>query len=812
MAEGSFRWRGVWTAAPSPVYRGGHVVLDADGTHAWVAVVASPRRDVPGGKSGSWARLGVVELGAALADLDAGEWSALTSYGKGVLVTHKGSTYIARKDTVHQEPPDAEFWLLFAKAGDPGAKGDKGDQGIPGVKGDTGKDGPAGKQGDKGPKGDPGIQGVKGDPGVKGDTGPDGAQGKTGDKGATGAKGDTGVQGPVGPQGPKGDKGDAGDKFHWKGPWELGTKYTVLDSVSNGGSSYQCTVSHTARADDEPGAGRDWKRNWDLMAAKGDRGDKGDQGEQGPAAAQGPPGPGLRAKGQWKAQPASSAERYDFNDLVFNKGSQYRCTLRHRPEPSDEPGVGAQAGKYWELFVAQGVQGDAGLGPKGGYHPPPYVRDEVVLWGGSSYYCDRDTGGDARYDLLAGDWRAMFAEPGVDIGRWAGEYVAGRQYLADDVVYWGAGSKPETRLKIARRDSRKAPQEQRSDDWAPYVDRDKVQPRAYKQDSTPPSLDWAKGDVILRSGQLWQPRPARPATVKTKLQDWPWSVFAVRGDQGENPGYDWRNGWVSGAEYDERDLSHHEGDVYVALKAHTASPDTAPGNGGAWPQYWNMFAAQGPQGVQGVQGVKGDRGADGASGVQGPRGPQGPQGVQGDRGPQGSQGTQGSQGPKGDGGIQGPQGAKGDRGLEGAPGVSGVHYKFKFDYLKEGEEDVLWFDGDNSTATSHAVRDSLTLKVPGLWLVSAYFKINTNFSASENFTVTSWARWTGDDDGAGSSSQPTSDYGAASKDKSFKAYHSFTRFFEKPVVLSFICESANNRGLPASVDGEVAVVLVMESE
>lgn len=70
-----------------------------------------------------------------------------------------------------------------------------------------------------------------------------------------------GEQGPQGPQGPAG--------LTWRGSWSSGTDYSATEAVQHGGSSYICTLSHTASADNEPGTGADWPSYWDLLAQEG---------------------------------------------------------------------------------------------------------------------------------------------------------------------------------------------------------------------------------------------------------------------------------------------------------------------------------------------------------------------------------------------------------------------------------------------------------------------------------------------------------------------------------------------------------------
>ena len=91
-----------------------------------------------------------------------GNYNEQTEYEYLNVVTHRGSSYVCIKEEgcTAVEPPNDEYWQLFAGKGDTGEKGDKGDPGEKGDKGDTGA---------KGDQGEQGIQGEKGDKGDKGD-------------------------------------------------------------------------------------------------------------------------------------------------------------------------------------------------------------------------------------------------------------------------------------------------------------------------------------------------------------------------------------------------------------------------------------------------------------------------------------------------------------------------------------------------------------------------------------------------------------------------------------------------------------------
>lgn len=76
----------------------------------------------------------------------------------------------------------------------------------------------------------------------------------------------------------------------YKGAWASGTKYTYLDWVTSGGSSYVCINKSGSPA----GTAVTNTTYWAVIAKKGDtgaQGPKGDTGPQGPTGATGPQGP-----------------------------------------------------------------------------------------------------------------------------------------------------------------------------------------------------------------------------------------------------------------------------------------------------------------------------------------------------------------------------------------------------------------------------------------------------------------------------------------------------------------------------------------
>src|SRR5262249_22404684 len=105
-----------------------------------------------------------------------------------------------------------------------------------GLAGPPGPQGPMGPQGPQGPQGNTGPQGPQGAPG---DTG---AQGPQGNARPPGTIGPLGPQGPTGNDGAQGPQGVRGTSMSFTGPWDGGTAYATLQTVSYNGSSYVSLV------------------------------------------------------------------------------------------------------------------------------------------------------------------------------------------------------------------------------------------------------------------------------------------------------------------------------------------------------------------------------------------------------------------------------------------------------------------------------------------------------------------------------------------------------------------------------------------
>ncbi|MHB9110746.1 MAG: hypothetical protein ACYDCO_27145 [Armatimonadota bacterium] len=185
------------------------------------------------------------------------------------------------------------------------------------------------------------------------------------------------------------EKGAPGNPMNWRDAWVTGTAYVAGDGVNRLGSSFYCKLDHTAGAANEPGVGASWTTYWSYIAQKGTDGAAGRtvlSGSGAPAGGTGTNGDfyidttawqiyGPKAAGAWGAGTnivgtgVDGADGKGFNlrgawltatayatatdyDVVTNNGSAYACIVGHTSgTDSDEPGVGANWGTYWQLLV-----------------------------------------------------------------------------------------------------------------------------------------------------------------------------------------------------------------------------------------------------------------------------------------------------------------------------------------------------------------------------------------------------------------------------------------------------------------------------
>lgn len=155
--------------------------------------------------------------------------------------------------------------------------------------------------------------------------------------------------GEPGPQGPTGPKGE----YTHRGAWVVTTVYAKGDAVTKGGSTYACTVAHTAEAANEPpNAGF-----WAVLAEKGAAGAAGAPGAEGPKGTTGAEGP--KGEVTWRGAWAGGTT-YAKGDAVREGGTSYVSTKT--ANTGHEPKL---LGEWWEVLAEKGATGAEGAaGPK----------------------------------------------------------------------------------------------------------------------------------------------------------------------------------------------------------------------------------------------------------------------------------------------------------------------------------------------------------------------------------------------------------------------------------------------------------------
>lgn len=96
------------------------------------AFAGPPGRDGTAGRDGRDGRDGVGKDGEGFTPR--GEWKRFNTYERGDVVSHEGSSYVAKAESTRREPPASE-WQLLAAAGERGLRGERGEQGGAGQRG-----------------------------------------------------------------------------------------------------------------------------------------------------------------------------------------------------------------------------------------------------------------------------------------------------------------------------------------------------------------------------------------------------------------------------------------------------------------------------------------------------------------------------------------------------------------------------------------------------------------------------------------------------------------------------------------------------
>ncbi len=322
------------------------------------------------------------------------------------------------------------------------------------------------------------------------------------------------------------------------------------------------------------------------------------------AGAPGPTGPtglpGLLWQGQWTSQ------GYDENDTVEHEGSAYVCIQDH-VSPEEPPNA-----SYWDLVASkgdtgeQGLQGIPGLGWEGEWQDSTqYVYGNVVFHDGNSYVCIQDhtsDGGNVPPDASYWEYLAVQGEKG-DYGTpvWTGLWDVARLYTEGEAVFHSdTGSS-----YVANSETDEIPPHS---DWDLLAEKGDQGEQGEEGEIGPAGVVW-KGewdssdeydefDIVHHDGSVWISLEDENTDQEPGSFPAAWALFASQGSQGETgpmgiPGMVWQGEWVSQG-YDERQVVQHEGSTYICVEDHPSSQE--PPNA----LYWDLVAEKGEQGETGA--------------------------------------------------------------------------------------------------------------------------------------------------------------------------------------------------------------------
>ena len=328
-------------------------------------------------------------------------------------------------------------------------------------------------------------------------------------------------------------------RFVWKGNWATGTTYYIDDVVRYGGSTYICTVGHSAAAD----FNTDLEYNptkWNLMSN------------------------GTDWKGDWTVNTF-----YKANDIVKYGGLLYICNTKHTSTnlaQSGTPGAETVTGlekdqAKWTLY-AEGFdwQGDWTISTR-------YKKNDLVKYGGYTYVCNTAHTSSATSTLgleaYSSYWNSF--NQGLEYkGTWSGSSV---RYKLNDVVKYGAGlwvctaqhtSTASFATDIAN--------------WSQFVEGIEF------EDNWVYTTTYQSGDVVKYGGNQYVAKTVHTAAAATETpltQTSRWDLFSE--------GFKFQSDWTNSTSYKIGEVVRLNGYTYLATtdspaNTYTVTAATAAGD------------------------------------------------------------------------------------------------------------------------------------------------------------------------------------------------------------------------------------------
>lgn len=337
------------------------------------------------------------------------------------------------------------------------------------------------------------------------------------------------------------------DGTEWKGDWDTNTYYKVNDLVKFGGRVYLCNADHTSNVSASSGnspeltAGLEADQNkWDLYATSFDW------------------------KGNWDV-----STRYKVNDVVRFGGISYVCNTGHTSVSTlatDVDGLEADIGK-WDVYA----KGFDWIGEwTTGYR---YKKNDVVLYGGTSYVCKTGHQSAATVTLGLEDDQGLwdyFHKGIVYLGTWSPSSV---RYKVNDIVKYGSD------LWICVTDHTSVSLFAEAD-WSLFVGGLEF------ENSWSNSAVYQPGDVVSYGGYAYVSTTNHTNKVPTSnLSDW--DLFTT--------GFNFQGDWTIATDYRVGHVIRLNGYTYVALLDHTSDAINIPPNLTNWSRLNSgiKWAAQG---------------------------------------------------------------------------------------------------------------------------------------------------------------------------------------------------------------------------
>jgi hypothetical protein len=319
------------------------------------------------------------------------------------------------------------------------------------------------------------------------------------------------------------------DGSEWKDNWTTGFYYKVNDLVKYGGRIYLCNTAHTSNASASSGTSPETtagleadQSKWDLYASN------------------------FNFRNNW-----ATTQFYKIGDVVRYGGISYVCNTSHTSSSTastDIDGLEADQSK-WDTY-AKGLDWIGNWTT--GYR---YKRNDVVLYGGTTYVCNTGHASAATATLGLENDQGLwdYFHKGITfLGTWSGSTV---RYKVNDVVKYGAD------LWICTLDHTSAALFSDATNWSLFVG------GLEYENSWSSSEVYQPGDVVSYGGYAYISKTNHTNKIPTSnLTDW--DLFTT--------GFSFQGDWATATDYKVGQVLRLNGFTYVALLDHTSSALNIP--------------------------------------------------------------------------------------------------------------------------------------------------------------------------------------------------------------------------------------------